>query len=337
MVLTQRRASILSHVVNEYITTAQPVSSRALVDRHGLGVSSATIRTELARLEDDGYITHPHTSAGRVPSDRGYRVYVESLMEEVAVGTDEQRTISHQFHQVAGLEEWLGLAATVLAGAVGNLAVVTRPRRRVAHLRQAQFVHLTDATVLVVAVVDDGRVRQRSVTLAEPTRQEELTRLAERLNAQFAETTAQDVRAAAGTEDSDSARLLGAIAALLEEHDGVEDTFVHGIQDVLAQPEFSTVDRMLEAVRHLEVYELRRALPAPGVISSGGAHVVIGSENAVSWMQAWSVVVAAYGAHDGASGTVAVVGPSRMEYARAVPRVRYLAALLTEVLRSAGA
>lgn len=337
MVLTERRAAILGFVVNEYITTAQPVSSRALVARHNLGVSSATIRSEFARLEDDGYITHPHTSAGRVPSDRGYRVYVESLMEEEAVGSDEQRTISHQFHQAAGLEEWLGLAATVLATAVGNLAVVTGPRRRVAHLRQAQFVHLTDASVLVIAVLDDGRVRQRIVTLSEPARQDDLTRIAERLNSQFAESTSTEVRAAVPAEDSDYGRLLGAVIALLEEYDGAEDTFVHGIQDVLAQPEFSTVDRMLEAVRHLEAYELRRALPVPTAVGDGAAQVLIGSENPLSWMQAWSVIVAGYGAREGASGTVAVVGPSRMEYARAVPRVRYLAALLTEVLRTAGA
>jgi heat-inducible transcriptional repressor len=191
--------------------------------------------------------------------------------------------------------------------------------------------------VLVVVVVDDGRVRQRIVTLSEPTRQEEMGRVAERLNAQLAEATADDVRFATGADESDLARLLGAVASLLEEHEGAEDTFVHGIQDVLSQPEFSTVDRMLEAVRHLEAYELRRALPRPEAVGGGSAQVLIGSENSVSWMQAWSVIVAGYGADEGASGTVAVVGPSRMEYARAVPRVRYLAALLTEVLRSAGA
>ena len=337
VVLTPRRATILSLVVNEYITTAQPVSSRALADRHDLGVSTATIRSELARLEDDGLITHPHTSAGRVPSDQGYRVYVESLMEEVAVGSDEQRTITHQFHQAGGLEEWLGLAATVLAGALGNLAVVTRPRRTIARLRQAQFVHLSDANVLVVVVVDDGGVRQRILTLSEPTRQEELARAAERFNAQFAEATAAAVRASLGPLDADTLRLANAVATLLEEYDGADDTFVQGVKDVLAQPEFSTVDRMLEAVRHLETYELRRALPVPSEVGPGSAQVLIGNETGVPWMQEWSVVVAAYGAEDGASGTVAVVGPSRMEYARAVPRVRYLATLLTEVLRSAGA
>src|SRR5947207_4426310 len=127
--LTGRRAEILGLVVNEYIDTAAPVSSRALVEGHGLRVSTATIRNELARLEDEGYIGQPHTSAGRIPLDLGYRVYVEELMAEYPVGADEQRTIAHQFHQApARVEEWLSLAATVLAGAVANVAVIVRPR-----------------------------------------------------------------------------------------------------------------------------------------------------------------------------------------------------------------
>jgi heat-inducible transcriptional repressor len=337
-VLSERRAGILGLVVDEYISTAQPVSSKALVDRHGLAISPATIRAELARLEDDGYITHPHTSAGRVPSELGYRVYVESLMEEESVGPDEQRTISHQFHQAAGLEAWLSLAASILAAAVGNLAVVTRPRRHVTHLRHAQFVHLADANVLVVAVVDDGRVCQRIVTLGAPARQEELTRVAERLNTLLGDCTAAEARLiAAREEDNDVARLTAAVAALIEEYDGSDDTYVYGIRDVLSQPEFSTADRMLDAVRHLEAYELRQVLPGPEAIDRGVTQVVIGSENRAGWMQSWSVVVAGYGAPSGAAGTVAVVGPSRMQYARTLPRVRYLAGVLTEVLRAAGA
>ena len=115
--LTERRADILGMLVDEYIDTAVPVSSRALVSNPRLEVSSATIRNELAALEEDGYITHPYTSAGRVPSDRGYRLYVEALMAEEPLSASEQRTVEHQFHQVSGgLDEWLGLASTVLAG-----------------------------------------------------------------------------------------------------------------------------------------------------------------------------------------------------------------------------
>lgn len=336
--LTERQAAILGLVVDEYVHTAVPVSSKALVERHDLRVSPATIRNEFARLEDDGYITHPHTSAGRVPSDLGYRAYVESLMEEIDVGPEEQRTIAHQFHQAAGLAEWLSLAATVLSSAVGNLAVITRPRRRETHLRHVQFVHLHDANVLVVAVVDDGSVRQRLVSLSEPTRQEDLTKRAERLNQVLAERTAEEMRAvAAELADPDSERLASHTAELLDEPGGTDDTFVYGIHDVLAQPEFATPDRMLEAVRRLEAYELRQVLPDATRVQRGTLHVRIGSENSVEWLHGWSVVVAGYGATDGASGTIAVIGPSRMQYARTIPRVRYLAALMSTVLHEAGA
>src|SRR2546425_3619761 len=140
-VLTRRRAEILGLVVDEYVDTATPVSSKALATRHRLSVSTATIRNELAHLEDEGYITHPYTSAGRVPSERGYRLYVEELMSEAPVGADEQRTIEHQFHQAPpGLDDWLALAATILAASVANVAVITRPRARVARLRHVQLV-----------------------------------------------------------------------------------------------------------------------------------------------------------------------------------------------------
>ena len=149
--LTQRRADILNLVVDEYIGTAAPVSSRALVDRHNLDVSTATVRNELAALEQEGYITHPYTSAGRIPSNTGYRFYVEELMAEEPIGADERRTIEHQFYQAPpDLDEWLQLAASVLAGAVGNVAVVARPQRPVTHLRQAQLVHLRPGAALLV-------------------------------------------------------------------------------------------------------------------------------------------------------------------------------------------
>jgi heat-inducible transcriptional repressor len=170
-VLTERQASILGMVVDEYIQTAEPVSSKALVSRRRLEVSTATIRNELARLESEGYITHPYTSAGRIPSDQGYRFYVETLMSEDPVGTEERRTVEHQLHQVAGdLDDWLSLAATILASLVGNVAVVTRPRTTAAKLRNAQLVELSREASLLVVVMDDGRLRQRILPHVEPSR-----------------------------------------------------------------------------------------------------------------------------------------------------------------------
>lgn len=333
--LTRRRIEILGLVVHQYIDTAAPVSSRALVDRHGLSVSTATIRNELAKLEEDGYIAQPHTSAGRIPLDRGYRLYVEELMAEEPVGIDEQRTIEHQFHQApARLEEWLSLAATVLAGAVSNVAVITRPSGRAARLRHVQLVHLHDDTVLLVAVMDDGRVQERILQLGVAEDQEALTARASRLNTRIANAEASAVRAAIdelqGDEDD---RIAHVVADLIDEHRIAGETYLEGLRSALEQPEFASAERMLEAVRHLQAYELLRALPGPHELAPGATRVMIGSENSDDWMHEWSVVTAAFGDYDSSLGTIAVLGPTRMRYGYTIPRVRYLASLVSALMQ----
>src|SRR3990172_1175919 len=157
MRLTERRAPLLSLIIREYVDSATPVGSDTMVRRYELPFSSATIRNEMARLEDDGYITHPHTSAGRVPSDKGYRYYVEALMAEEALPWQEQETMRHQFHQSRGvLEEWLRLAAAVLAQAVHNIAVVTTPRAPASRLRHIELVGLQEFMVLFVLVLQEA-------------------------------------------------------------------------------------------------------------------------------------------------------------------------------------
>jgi heat-inducible transcriptional repressor len=338
-VLTGRRAEILGLVVNEYISTAAPVSSRALVDRHGLQVSTATIRNELARLEDEGYIAQPHTSAGRIPLDLGYRVYVEELMSEQPVGVDEQRTIEHQFHQAPQrIEDWMALAAHVLAGAVANVAVIVRPRRQSARLRHLQLVELQGENALLVAVMDDGNVQQRVVSLSRSEDRKSLAARAEGLNARIAGSNAAGVRDLANepTTDPDDERVLRAVAELIDVHRTVAETYVEGVRSALEQPEFASVDRMLEAVRHLQAYELTHALPSPVEIGTGTTRVMIGNENSDDWMHEWSVVVSAFGEGESPAGTIAVLGPTRMRYGYTIPRVRYVAALMNTLLQGAG-
>ena len=337
-VLTERQASILSMVVDEYVQTAEPVSSKALVDRRRLEVSTATIRNELARLESEGYVTHPYTSAGRVPSDLGYRFYVEALMAEEPVGVDERRTVEHQLHQVAGdLDDWLSLTATILSTLVGNVAVVTRPRTTSVRLRNAQLVELSREASLLVAVMDDGRVRQRILPTAEPFSQEQLNERGRRLNQMMGGKDAQGVTATiADLIDEDDVAVAEVIRDILREQRIAEETFVEGLSNALRQPEFSDVDRLLEAVGQLQAYRLRGLLEpsgeeydAPG--PTGAMRVVIGAEHAESGMQDWSMVIARYGETD-ASGAVAVIGPTRMAYQRTIPRVRYVASLMSQFL-----
>lgn len=332
--LTERRAAILGMVVREYIQTAEPVSSRAIVDRHHLDVSTATIRNELARLEEEGYITHPYTSAGRIPSDLGYRTFVEMLMAEEPVPAAEQRTIEHQLHQViGGLDEWLSLSATILAAAVGNAAVVTRPRAPSSRLRHAQLVELNHDSALLVAVMDDGRVRQRMLPQHVPATQTELAARATRLNARLEGADARRARALV-TElaDADEVATAAAIADLIDEQRVAEETFLDGLNTVLRQPEFVDSDRMLQAVATLQAYRIRSMLK-PGVEAQlGSTLVVIGSEHGDHSMQEWSVVLSRYGDED-AVGTVAVIGPTRMPYHRTIPRVRYVAGLMSHLLQ----
>jgi len=337
-VLTERQAAILSMVIDEYVQTAEPVSSKALVDRRRLEVSTATIRNELARLEAEGYVTHPYTSAGRVPSDRGYRFYVEALMSEEPVGIDERRTVEHQLHQVAGdLDDWLSLTATILSTLVGNVAVVTRPRTQSAHLRNAQLVELSREASLLVAVMDDGRVRQRILPMVEPWSQEQLNDRARRLNQMMGGKDAGGINASiADLVDPDDVAVAEVLSDILREQRIAEETFVEGLSNALRQPEFSDVDRLLEAVGQLQAYRLRGLLePAGGITQdtdlSGSMRVVIGAEHAESGMQDWSMVIARYGEND-ASGAVAVIGPTRMAYQRTIPRVRYVASLMSQLL-----
>lgn len=332
-VLTERRESLLGLVIDEYVETATPVSSRALVARHSLGVSPATVRNELAKLEDEGYITHPHTSAGRVPSDRGYRYYVEVLMAEEPIRRDEARTIAHQFHQAEGsLDEWLALAAAVLASAVANAVVVTRPRSPLPRVRNVQLVQMRRDAALVVVVLDDGAVRQRVLPLLDPADQAELHARAERLGEHVTGRVASRIRLEAESmADAELAAAAIAVAELAEEHRTWQETFLEGLPALLAQPEFASGERMLAAVRRLESYEVGRLLEMAEPDAPGDTRVVIGSENPNREMQDWSVVVSRYG-DDSAAGTVAVVGPTRMHYERTIPRVRFVAALMGNLL-----
>ncbi|MCZ7577376.1 MAG: heat-inducible transcriptional repressor HrcA [Dehalococcoidia bacterium] len=184
--MSDRRARILALIVDDFVGSAQPVGSQSLVDRHQLGLSSATVRNEMAALEDEGMITQPHTSAGRIPSHRGYRYYVSSLMPERNLTRQEQFTILHQFHQVSrDLEEWVGLAASVLANHMHNVALVTQPRLIEVRLKHLQLVELLENRALLVAVTNDSGVHQRTVDFSVAVHQDQLSRLAAKLNAEF--------------------------------------------------------------------------------------------------------------------------------------------------------
>jgi heat-inducible transcriptional repressor len=340
--LTDRQRTVLRAVVEDYVLTAVPVGSKALLGRYALGVSPATVRSAMAELEALGLLSHPHTSAGRVPSDLGYRLYVESLMREAELDNADQLMIRHQFSQVElTSNEWLRLAASILAGSTRSAAVVTPARSRRARFGHVQLAALADGTRLLVLVLGDGNVVQRRLDRLALQRelpdtaldQADMDRAAAALNTELAGLSAPQVRRRAGRLPALATRVAAVVASLLEDADSVvvEDVFTDGIVNVLEQPEFAEGSKLRPVLEVLQRSDFLEQL-VPVLTRSGGVHVIIGRENTNDAMHEVSLIFAPYGAPDQALGLLGVLGPTRMRYPRAIPTVRYLSGLMNELI-----
>ena len=333
--LAERQRQLLRAVIREYIATAEPVASAALVRRYGLGISSATVRSELAALEEMGLLTHPHTSAGRVPTDLGYRFFIESLMPRPSILPDEQVTVSHQFQQtISNTADWLRLAASTLARLTSEAAIVTAPATTRSALKHVEAVPISDRRVLLVAVLDGGAVHQQLIELPAPVSTEHLRRLSARLTAQLGEKDVAAVREAIATESAADQHLVTALARLLEQHDAgpVRDVYYDGIQNILAQPEFTESGSVRDMLRLLED-RTRLSEILPQALGAGEVHVAIGSEHRLEPLRGFSLVFGRYGGVGDVVGYVGVVGPTRMDYARSIGAVRYMGSLMSDLVR----
>lgn len=330
--LTSRQQIILGLVVREYIATAQPVGSRAL-EGLGLGVSSATIRAEMGLLEELGYLTHPHTSAGRVPTERGYRYFVERLMRESQLSVEEQRMIRHQFHQVGvDLEQWMRLAASVLARASESAAVVTSPRTEFCRLKHVELIALHETMALLIVVLEGGIVRQQMLALEEPSNQETLSQIANRLNDQCSGRTAMRVAACRPSLGASEQRILGVVVEIMKRVDDQKNMHLYrdGLVNILHQPEFSEGDSARQIVQVLEDRTSLEQLLTE-MLEVGGVQVIIGGEGRWRDLRECSLVVAPYGVSGTATGALGVMGPMRMPYSRAISTVRYVATLMSDL------
>ena len=341
--LSQRKQQILRALVEEYIHSATPIASETLVRKYAMNFSSATVRHELAGLEESHLIYQPHTSAGRVPTDLGYRYFVEHLMEESALSLDEQRLIRHQFYQVQDqLDQWVRLTASVMARLLHSAAVMTPPRADVGRLKHFEVLSVTDLSAHLVLVLVDGTVKQQRLLLETPIDQEELSASADRLNKLFQGKNAKQMETLLGEHDLSAVEhLIGtSIVRILEQHgDPLGDVFYReGVLNVLEQPEYSRIgpeEERSERVRKvMEVLEQNRFLPAlvSHLRETDGVQVLIGGENQWDEMKDVSLVVARYGQEGRIGGLLGVIGPTRMQYGRAIAVVRYMAQVMNELL-----
>ena len=331
--LTERQEQVLALVVREYVENAQPVGSETL-RRLGLIVSSATIRNELAVLEELGYLMHPHTSAGRVPTEKGYRYFVETLMEDFELPVVDQRMIRHQFHQVTlDIDQWMRLAAAVLAHASHSAAIVTVPQSPHCRFKHMQLVSISDQVALLVLVLQEGSIKQQMIAMSEPVAQEEMTRTSNRLNASYAGLNAEQIRGMSLSLSQFEASIVRIILDMMRQLDSrtAQDVYRDGIMDILRQPEFAASERMqalLEMMEQRSVLEQMFSNLAP----ERGVQVVIGGESQIDSMSDYSMVLSRYGLPGEASGVLGVLGPIRMHYPRTIGVVRYVSSLLDDLM-----
>lgn len=336
--LNVRRQTLLEIIVSDYIETAVPVASEQLARRYELRVSPATVRNDMAELEEMGYISRPHASAGGVPSDPGYRFYVDRAAQHTRLPRRFDERVRHAINvEDADPAAWARNAARVLSSAVQNLTIATTVKPSIARVKQVQLVHLHDSDALLIVVMQEARVRQRMVRFDSPIEQETLTAAANHLNRFLTGKSAAGLRALRETDQLADPIHEAAVAETLrilsdEERDETQQHYTNGLRQLLDQPEFRSTQSAQDAAQVLEDDSLPKLLAEP--VGPTEVRVVIGEESHNEHLRPYSVVYAAYGIPGDARGVIGALGPTRMDYARAMASVRHLAAFLSELLQA---
>ena len=328
-----RKQEILKAVVREFTVSAVPVGSQALVTRHFLNLSSATVRNELSELVDLGYLVQPHTSAGRIPTDRGYRYFVDFLMDMQPVPAQVESFIQGELRLAsADPQALLERVATTVAAVTQNAAIASLPHGPLARIKHLDLVSLEPTEVLVILLVEGNLIRQHVISISRSADQAELSRLAGKLNRELVGEDRHELaprleRLGTGLEKEILTRLLQTLE-LFER--GSETLVLHdGVRNLLRQPEFSEASRLHDV---LEVLEETRYLATllQDLVGDSDMQIVIGSENSTTQLRSCTLVLTTYGPTRRIRGVLGVVGPTRMDYGQVVGRLQLVARSASE-------
>jgi heat-inducible transcriptional repressor len=336
--LSDRGKRILEAVIEDYIATAEPVGSRTVTRSHGLDLSPATVRNVMSELEEMGLLVSPHTSAGRVPTDKAYRLYVNSILEVRQIAPDNQQEIQQRC-RLAGkdLAQVLHDTSRLLSTTSSYMGMVMAPRLAANVFHQIEFVKLSSRKILAIMVSQNGTVQNRLLETNEEIHPEELVRMANYLNGLLQGLTIAQVRARLLAEmQSEKVRydaMLARALALSEQTliDDSPELFLEGQANILDQPEFADAGKMREVFRAFEKKSalldlLDRAMQADGV------QIFIGSESKLLKMEGMSLITSTYMTGKDTVGVLGVIGPTRMGYGRVIPIVDYTAKLISRLL-----
>ena len=335
--LTERQKLILVLVIREYIKTAQPVGSKRLSKEYGLDMSPATIRNEMAALAKRGYLRQPHTSAGRVPTEKGYRFFVGQLMGHPELPNTTKRTITHQFYQARqDTTQWMRLAASVLAKQSQAASLVTAPQSVQARFQHLELIAIRGRQILMVLVLAGGEIRQAMLSLAEPVPQEQLSATADRITERCQGLDNDAMDALTPQLDVLGQEILLVTRDSMSQRDNLltGEVYRDGLVNVLGKPEFAESESARKALRVFEERPLLEDLLSQTVMNSdvGVVQVLIGGEGNWEELSECSMVLARYGAPDLATGMLGVLGPIRMQYGQTISTVRFVAGLLSQLV-----
>ena len=337
MSLGERQKLILALVMRDYIDNALPVGSKTLVDKYGLTISSATVRNEMVALTEAGFLRQPHTSAGRVPTEEGYRYFVRQLMGQTDLAPQTKRMITHQFYQAGqDVDHWLRLAASILAHQSQAASLVTAPHLEKARFKHIELISTLGRQVLMVLVLTGGEIRQQMLALAEPVSQEILSTTAAQLNQLCQGMTAVAIATLVPQADALEQDVLNLIVEEMDRSSAVlgGEVYRDGVTNVLADPEFAEVELAKRALRVFEERAFLQDLLTRTILTTnvGGVQVLIGGEGTWEELRECSVVLSRYGVPGLATGTLGVLGPIRMSYGHTISTVRFVADLLSDLV-----
>src|SRR6476646_8473727 len=341
--LNERERRVLEAVIQSYVQTAQPAGSHAIARRFGLGVSAATIRNTMSDLEEKGMLYHPHTSAGRVPTDVAYRVYVDSLIQLPAMASREQKRLTAEIFAAGSVEGILRRAAQSLGVITQELGIALGPRLDDAMLERVELIRLSSERLLVALTLSAGAVRTIFVDVHGEIADAAIAEVTRVLNERLAGLTLRQIRSSLGDRLRDVGPTRDAsdlLNVFIEEGDQLfdaaleanDDTVVLGQASVLAeQPEFASIDNMRKLVALTETREklgelLRRRT------ETGGVSITIGNEHSDPRLASFTVVTASY--HAGPlTGVIGVIGPTRMPYDKVISLVTHTSELVIDLLK----
>ncbi len=339
MGLNKRKESILQAVTTEYVTMAQPVGSRSIARRYNTGLSPATIRNEMADLEEMGYLIQPHTSAGRIPSQKGYRYYVDSLMEKAGLEEEEKEQIKNAFdyNKYGEIDEIIKHTSRLLSSLTNYTSLVLGPQLKKSAFKKLQIMPTDSQRGLLILVTDTGFVKNKVIKLPQTLSMNDLSRIVSYLNKRLEGLTIDKITSSLINEMRRDlyhyVKFLEETFTLLEES-LVEDerrVFLGGTTNILNQPEFGDINKVKALLTLFEQQSLLSTLLSRPVAGVEGVVIKIGKENVLEEVQECSLVMTAYCLGNDVVGTIGVLGPTRMEYSRVVAVVQHIANQLEKV------